>query len=499
MAETNRIFSALKKSLFLASLALCISAAFSQSFPSLEPAFTFNSRGPDIFLSPREMITAGLTFSLCTPESAGWKESLSRYDALERKVLRSRDEIYSAGKTVESEKALGEKILTLMYEDILSRYESGQTRLDTMLLNGTYNCVSSSVLYHALAKACGLTVTAQKAPEHAFCTLTLSDGTTVDVETTNPFGFEPGVRHELPSEGNETRYAVVPRKLYTGRHSTSERIHIGLVAGNISAQLMDEKNYAQAVPLAAARLAFTQEQSPDADEVRTALDTICCNYSNEFQKNKEHPKAAQWLYAVTERWGMTGHIQTYYDNAVRNTVIDAINKKEILSGRFKEQYERFYPLVSAPVQKEINSMLFTESIIEASQNMNAEKAIAYLRNSRETKTAQGDKKIMAQINSLLEYSWLTKINDTITSYGYLEGAREADEAVRDLPSSANLKKLKQQCLQNHAITVHNEFAGLANEGKFSEARKILEAGLEQNPQSKILLDDLKKLKKILGE
>ena len=58
-----------------------------------------------------------------------------------------------------SERERAEAILTLMYEKKLWKYQKNQTKLTTLLEYGTYNCVSASVLYSALAKAAGLAPT----------------------------------------------------------------------------------------------------------------------------------------------------------------------------------------------------------------------------------------------------------------------------------------------------------------------------------------------------
>ena len=89
-----------------------------------------------------------------------------------------------------------------MYEKVIVAYKERQTRLNVMFADGSYNCVSSSLLYLALAKACGLDVRGQVTPNHAFCTLYVTDGsgggkTKIDVETTNPYGFNPGVRRNV--------------------------------------------------------------------------------------------------------------------------------------------------------------------------------------------------------------------------------------------------------------------------------------------------------------
>lgn len=97
-------------------------------------------------------------------------------------------------ETERSEEKLGEQILLLMYENILNQYKRNETTMQAAFLNGTYNCVSASVIFMALAKAANLNTTGQITPNHAFCTLK-TENKTIDVETTNPYGFNPGTKN----------------------------------------------------------------------------------------------------------------------------------------------------------------------------------------------------------------------------------------------------------------------------------------------------------------
>jgi transglutaminase-like putative cysteine protease len=105
-----------------------------------------------------------------------------------------------------------EYVLTWMHEHCLSRYAAQQSRIDTLLDNGRYNCVSSAVLYAVLARSAGITVSGVATRDHAFATVHIpgSEGAVedIDVETTNKFGFDPGSRTEFHDQfGNTTGFA----------------------------------------------------------------------------------------------------------------------------------------------------------------------------------------------------------------------------------------------------------------------------------------------------
>ena len=64
---------------------------------------------------------------------------------------------------------LGEAILALTHERFFSRYVESESGLDAAVLEGRYNCVSSSALYLILARAAGLNASGVITKDHSFC------------------------------------------------------------------------------------------------------------------------------------------------------------------------------------------------------------------------------------------------------------------------------------------------------------------------------------------
>jgi len=98
----------------------------------------------------------------------------------------------------------GEQLMDVLFTRFLGRsasggeplagYEAEQSRLSTVLADGRYNCISSSLLYIVLARHAGLEANGVIIPSHAFVDITLADGEVVSVETTSPDGF--AVEHD---------------------------------------------------------------------------------------------------------------------------------------------------------------------------------------------------------------------------------------------------------------------------------------------------------------
>ena len=159
---TPTVISRLKYLYSAIVLLLISSISFAQVFPSLEPYYSYASNAQGSTLSAHEMITTGLSFS--EYPMVDQRKYMNIYLDLEQQVT-------SRTFMSMSERERAEAVLTLMYEKKLWKYQKNQTKLTTLLEDGTYNCVSASVLYSALAKAAGLTVIGHRASDHCFCSV----------------------------------------------------------------------------------------------------------------------------------------------------------------------------------------------------------------------------------------------------------------------------------------------------------------------------------------
>ncbi|MBI9099284.1 MAG: hypothetical protein JEY91_12440, partial [Spirochaetaceae bacterium] len=90
----------------------------------------------------------------------------------------------------------GEKILQYLHDSVFRLYIEDQTRINILLKTGSYNCVSSAVLYMAAGRSLGLTIRGVRTPDHAFVSVIIGNDI-VDVETTNEWGYDPGHKKEF--------------------------------------------------------------------------------------------------------------------------------------------------------------------------------------------------------------------------------------------------------------------------------------------------------------
>ena len=389
----------------------------------------------------------------------------------------------------------GEKILTLMYDRVLKQYVSNQTKMDTLFADGTYNCVSASVLYFALAKEAGLKVVGQETPNHAFCTVYI-DGKKIDVETTNPGGFNPGTKKVVEQTANSTRYFLVPKKYYSGRREVGERKFVSLVGRNMVATMNEQNDYAHGVPLSAARIQFTANTGvKDTNDVRADFDTIAGNYAVVLdQQQGQSAKALDWLDAVYARWGQSAALQKTYDTIAYNCAVNFLRVKDYASAR--QAFAAHKNNMGAKNAATIETMIFTTFVDDSLKPMNAEQAIAFLHEQRNDPLAK-EKTVARRLDEHEEYYWYQTLKPLFDKGDYLQAAAIATEGLTNVPNSRNLTTVKNQCMQNYAIDVHNEFADLANMGRYDEALAVVQAGLEITPASTLLKNDLKKVQSFL--
>ncbi|MBQ6780802.1 MAG: hypothetical protein IJP62_06175 [Treponema sp.] len=460
--------------------------AQSPEFPSLEPTFVYETLTD--LLTGEDVIRAGLEFSLCPQDSPMGEFVIAKYKELEAAVtvddflLLPQDE-------------RGEKILTMMYERILNQYVADQTKIDTMFSTGTYNCVSSSMLFFALAKAAGLSVAGQETPDHAFCSVYV-DGKKIDVETTNPGGFNPGTKKLVEQTEKSTKYFIVPKKYYSGRKEVGERKFVSLVGRNLVSFMNEKNNYAQAVPLSAARMLFAETASAkDSADIRSDFDMVAGNFAAFLDKKyNQSERAMDWLDAVYERWGKSAALQKNYDTSAYNCAVNYLREKDY--NKANEAFEAHKQNLTAKNALNIQTMIFTVYLDETTKTLTDDEAISFLHGQRNNPLAK-EKSVVSHLNTLEEYAWYQKIKSLADGGKYLEAANLADEALKNLPASRNLKTIKNQCLKNYAIDVHNEFANLANAGKYEEALAVVQKGLEFVPANAMLKGDLKKIQNVL--
>ena len=472
--------------------------------PSFRPLFTAEEQlgyTPKDILTADEVFKLSLLFSECPLDSKEAQIALQKFELIKKGVT-------TKEFTKMSEEERGRAVLKFLYKDTLKKYSLNQSKVDVVFKNGEYNCVSSALIYMAAAKAAGLDVRGVKTPLHAFCSVyvlakgskgagagTNAGKTRIDVETTNPYGFNPGSKETIENENNIKRYYVVPKKHYSNRQEVSDKVFTGLVAGNLCSDYIKSGNYIKAVPLGAARFNLViDENSSVQKEVRNDFDILPCNYISIRPKSAEkYYNMLAWFTEFVDFWGNDDYIQKSIDPAFNNLFVLCYEEKNY--DLAKDSYEKIGPYASKNQRakaEEILADLFLTSKIEGLSSREQIKTINEIKNSVEFTPNQ-----LQRVNVILENAWIQILNAHMKNKDFAAGYKDSLIAMEQVPSSANFKKANQTFYSNCIAQVHNEFAKQANKRNYNQALKILNEGLKNYPNDKTLTKDMTELKKVM--
>lgn len=350
------------------------------------------------------------------------------------------------GRT-ENELENAELIMKVMYDNVLSNYSRRQTKLSVMFKTGNYNCVSSSLLFLALAKDCGLDARIQETSVHAFVTVYTKDGQKFDVETTNPAGVNPGEKKMISQNSSGSKkYTIVPKTYYSNRVEISDRKAVTLPAKNICAELSDKNEFEKGIPLAASVYEFVTKEKA---AVRKDYDAICANFAAYANQNRQYEAALKLLRAVMGHYGKSDLLVRNYNDIAYNAVAESCNINDFNNARNLLVSYNYY--LTEKTTQEISDMIFESEMLE-------------------------------------------EIQDLMHQNKFLEAAKLADEALLRQSQNQKFKKAKSNSLYNHGVTVHNQVVPLLNNKEYKEALQILENALKDNPSNQMINDDIKKIK-----
>ena len=390
-----------------------------------------------------------------------------------------------------------EFILNFMHKNILRSYSLYQTRIDTIFTNGRYNCVSSAVLYTILCKSAGINTSGVMTKEHAFVTVH-TDDLNIDVETTNPYGFDPGSRREFfDSVGNITGFAYVPAHNYRDRQTISQIELVSLILNNRIADHERQNRYGDAVPiaidmaalLAGYTLAVNNALRPDQifeDPHSSIMDRIF-NYGAMLLRAGREEDCLRWAAAASPLYP-AGRWQEFTLAAVNNNITRLSRANKIAEARnFLEINKSF--LTDADYAQFDTSLVDSELLSGANRIRTAEEGEAVVNSVEQALLSGriGQKRAMELITFAVQKTAATLSASPARNWRaavvYLE------DAISRLGSNRELEQALQTYRGNIATDYHNRFAASWNRRNFEEAERILNEGLAEFPGDRQLLLD----------
>ena len=361
----------------------------------------------------------------------------SRAEATRIAVQAAMEEAISLASKHDTAYELGEAILALAHERFFRRYVEAESRLDAAVLDGRFNCVSSSALYLILARAAGLVADGVITKDHSFCVIQAGDRT-IDVETTNPYGFDPGSKKDFhDSFGRVTGYSYVPPSDYRRRENVNGRHLVALILWNRATLLERAGQWAQAVALAVDAYAY----SPTEGSQRQLEDRL---YNNAGALLNEK----RWYEALP----FLEQAMALYGSAPR---LDGLAKQARL----------------AILADELEQMSPTAGIVAISEAW--EQGLV-------------DRK---HRDELLAYSYGKRAEDERIIGGWFAAWEVLQQGIAAAPQSSQLARMVETARKNWTYEVHNRFAALYNARNFQEALAVMEEALTVLPGERLFIND----------
>lgn len=404
-------------------------------------------------------------------------EVASLFEKMEGLSSSLKQEILEREITDEEKKA--EFALSFLHENMLDSYSLTQTRIDTALNDGVYNCVSSAVLFMYLVKTLDIQVVAVETPLHAFCTV-FTGGQKIDVETTNPYGFNPGVKRDISQGSSRKKYAVVPSKNYSNRRDVDDRRVLSLIYNNRIASLQRQKKNLLTIGLAfdSARLQNNFDQS--LVNIRQCV----VNAAVEYSSAKKEVEGLSLIEKAVSVLGDNDAFLNYRESAV-GTMLNNFTRKDDYESAFST-LETYKNQLSSSCYSQYFNMITVNGLNYTIHQSDFDVAYKAVKDNQTFLSEKDYKNMLAFVYS--------KQADKIARSGdYLQASDFLDGALQELPKDSGLLKQKHSYRQNYAINVHNQAVKLINSGNIEGAKKLLVEGLTVISESSILKNDLSRI------
>jgi len=373
------------------------------------------------------IVDASLEFSGAVEEVAD-----AAREKLTTLLKKFRDEVAN----VSSQADLAERALTFLHRNLFTSYSVEQTRVDTALQTGVYNCVSSAVIYLVVARSVGLSVSGVRTVDHAFDSV-LVNGLPIDVETTSIYGFNPGARKDFTdSFGRTTGYSYVPPGNYRDRRAIGEKELLSLILVNRVANALNTNDFRDALQPAVS--AYTLMGTDDSRQVMTAA---LNDYVVWLGTRRDYQQGVSFIDSVRASFGSIVDLEQQRGDLYHNWAV---------------------------------------SLIDANALADAEALLG----QPAARPALGDADWMDLSIAVV----LRQAAAAARSTGSMSAASLVADALKRLGRQPSL-------LQSYEGYVHNAFVPLFNARRFSEARALIEQGLTVSPDSRVLQRDLDQLRK----
>ena len=375
----------------------------------------------------------------------------------------------------------GEMLLQWMHEEILTRYVETQTSMDILLDRGTYNCVSSAVLYLILTRSRDIPVHGVLTTDHAFCRISASGGSEgIDVETTTAYGFDPGVRRDaVDSFTGRTGFSYVPPGNYRMRSNIGEKELISLIYQNRISALQKSGRWDETIGLARDRWELAGSEAAAVD-FRISI----TNYAADMDRKKRQEEGLRFLNQAADSLGtdhgledtasaLLGNAVAYHLRAGRTAEAETLLGDEELTALVPVEFleDRRNEVAVKTLEFLIKSVAFEEAAAAADQ-------------------AFSDGLISrGRWEEFALFLWSDEARKLSSGGNWLDGWLFLSQAPAQTRYISRWNAMEETYRHNAVITYHNRFADAVQRKKLPEARQILNEALDLFPDAAILRED----------
>ena len=373
------------------------------------------------------------------------------------------------------DRAKAELVLAFMHKKFLSAYAVRQSRLDTLFTTGRFNCISSAMLYAILASSLDLEVTGVMTHDHAFCSIKIA-GQAIDVETTNPYGFDPGSNKEFHDAfGKVTGFAYVPPGNYRDRTPIDLKTLFSLVLSNEISDVEAAGRFSDAVGLAVDRWTLLGGGSGSNFE---ALVDCMINFGTALMREGRENDALDWSARATAVYGSNPKWVDFTVAAANNRIV-----KLIRAGQYTDAYSQLNdlrPRLSQSVAEGLAATIAEAELIavmKATQNdVDENQFLTALSSARQAGIIPEDR-----IREI-EIVWrLNRINRVASLEGWAAAYAATKQAIEELGSDVRLQSSLRIYRSNRIAELYNAAAAAYNAGNYAEAKKLTTDALKEFP------------------
>jgi tetratricopeptide (TPR) repeat protein len=382
--------------------------------------------------------------------------------------------------TGQTDRKKAEQTLYQLYAGVLLQYSETQTLVNTALASGVYNCVSSDILFMYMMKREGIPVTAVETPLHAFCTVN-ADGRNIDVETTNPYGFDPGVKKELPSGSSPgKKYVTVPAKNYINRRNVDDRRIIALIYNNRMSVLQKQKKDYETAGLAVDAMKLQNNSPQSLSTFFQCIYNIAVDYTD--AGNDEDGLA---LTAQAESLFGDSPLYHTYASAAVGTILNRYMKRNDYTGSLAV-LEKYRTQLDDSDYRDMYSGTLVNSLNYAVSTVPFDEALSRI---TDNKSVLPEK----QYINLVVFAYSNEASKIAGTGAWLDAASLLEQGLREFPDAGALSRQRSIYRRNYAAGIHNKAASLYNAGDREGALNVVRQGLKLVNDSSILQNDLKRL------